>query len=88
MAFKDWHLAAMEEAGYMDTNTGLINRVANKLAQSPNDTIPASRWFSWRRQETWNGTQPFGVSQWMKFMKRSSLISASMRAASASSTWA
>ena len=39
MAFKDWHLAAMEEAGYMDTNTGLINRVANKLAQSPNDTI-------------------------------------------------
>ena len=39
MAFKDWHLAAMEEAGYMTTNTGLINRVANKLAQSPNDTI-------------------------------------------------
>ncbi len=39
MAFKDWHLAAMEEAGYMDTNTGLINRVANKLAQSPNDII-------------------------------------------------
>ena len=39
MAFKDWHLAAMEEAGYMTTNTGLINRVADKLAQSPNDTI-------------------------------------------------
>ena len=39
MAFKDWHLAAMEETGYMTTNTGLINRVANKLAQSPNDTI-------------------------------------------------
>lgn len=39
MSFKAWHLAAMEEAGYMDTNTGLINRVANKLAQSPNDTI-------------------------------------------------
>ena len=29
----------MEEAGYMDTNTGLINRMANKLARSPNDTI-------------------------------------------------
>ena len=38
MAFKGWHLTAMEEAGYMTTNTGLINRVANKLAQSPNDT--------------------------------------------------
>ena len=38
MSFKAWHLAAMEEAGYMTTNTGLINRVANKLAQSPNDT--------------------------------------------------
>ena len=39
MAFKDWHLTAMEEAGFMDTNTGLINRVANYLANSPNDTI-------------------------------------------------
>ena len=39
MAFKDWQLGAIEEAGYMDTNTSLINRVANKLAQSPNDTI-------------------------------------------------
>ncbi len=39
MAFKPWHLAAMEERGYMDTNDGLINRVAYKLAKSPNDTI-------------------------------------------------
>ena len=39
MAFKAWHLAAMEETGYMDTSTGLISRVANRLAQSPNDTI-------------------------------------------------
>ena len=37
--FKDWQLAMMEEYGQMDTNTGLINRVARKLAQSPNDTI-------------------------------------------------
>ena len=39
MAFKDWHLAAMEDYGYMDTNTGLINRVARILANSPNDEI-------------------------------------------------
>ena len=32
MAFKVWHLAAMEDYGYMDTNTGLINRVARILA--------------------------------------------------------
>ena len=39
MGYKAWHLAAMEERGYMDTNDGLINRVAYYLAQSPNDTI-------------------------------------------------
>ena len=39
MAFKGWHLAAMEDAGYMDTDTGLINRVARILAESPNDAI-------------------------------------------------
>ena len=39
MPFKPWHLAAMEDYGYMDTNTGLINRVARYLANSPNDTI-------------------------------------------------
>ena len=46
MAFKAWHLAAMEEAGYMDTSTGLINRVANRLAQSPNDTIDTAEFRS------------------------------------------
>ena len=39
MAFKSWHLAAMEDYGYMDTDTGLINRVARILADSPNDEI-------------------------------------------------
>lgn len=39
MAFQPWHLGAIEEAGYMDTNTSLINRVANYLANSPNETI-------------------------------------------------
>ena len=37
--FKDWQLAMMEDYGLMDTNTGLINRVARRLAQSPNDSI-------------------------------------------------
>ena len=37
--FKGWQLAAMEEAGYMDTSDGCINRVAHYLAKSPNDTI-------------------------------------------------
>ena len=39
MSYKVWHLAAMEEYGYTDTNEGLINRVARYLAKSPNDTI-------------------------------------------------
>ena len=39
MSFKPWHLAAMEDYGYMNTNEGLINRVARYLASSPNDTI-------------------------------------------------
>lgn len=37
--FKDWELAALEDYGLMDTNTGLVNRVARELAQNPNDTI-------------------------------------------------
>ena len=37
--FKDWQLAMMEDYGLTDTNTGLINRVARSLADSPNDTI-------------------------------------------------
>lgn len=39
MALKGWHLAAMEDMGYMDTNTGLINRVARILANSSSDEI-------------------------------------------------
>ncbi len=39
MELKAWHLAALEEYGYTDTNDGLINRVARTLAGSPNDTI-------------------------------------------------
>ena len=37
--FKDWQLAMMEDYGQMDTNTGLINRVARRLADSPSDSI-------------------------------------------------
>ena len=37
--FKGWQLAAMEEAGYMDTSDGCINRLAHYLAKSRNDTI-------------------------------------------------
>jgi len=37
--FKDWQLAMMEDYGLTDTNTGLINRVARRLAESPNDMI-------------------------------------------------
>ncbi len=36
---KDWQLGMLEDYGLMDTNTGLINRVARHLAKSPNDTI-------------------------------------------------
>lgn len=36
---KGWQLAAMEEAGYVGTNDGCINRVAHYLAKSPHDTI-------------------------------------------------
>ena len=33
MEYQPWMFAAMEEYGYMDTNEGLINRVAHYLAQ-------------------------------------------------------
>jgi len=36
---KDWQLGMLEDYGFMDTNTGLINRVARRLAESPNDTV-------------------------------------------------
>ena len=44
--FKDWQLAMMEDYGLMDTNTGLINRVARDLAKSPNDTIDTAEFRS------------------------------------------
>lgn len=46
MAFKAWQLAALEEYGYMDTDDGLVNRVARRLAESPNDTIDTSEFRS------------------------------------------
>ncbi len=44
--FKDWQLAMMEDYGLTDTNTGLINRVARQLAQSPNDVIDTAEFRS------------------------------------------
>ena len=44
--FEPWMLAAMEEAGYMDTNEGLISRVVNHLAKSPNDVIDTAEFRS------------------------------------------
>ncbi len=46
MAFEPWMLAAMEEAGYTDTNEGLISRVANVLNRSSNDTIDTAEFRS------------------------------------------
>ena len=34
-----WQLAALEDLGIVETSTGLVNRVARRLAESPNDTI-------------------------------------------------
>ena len=39
MTFKDWHLAAAEDAGLMDTERGLNSRVAHYLNNSTNNTI-------------------------------------------------
>ena len=39
MEFKDWHLAVLEDYGYGDTNTALINRVAHHLSKSESDVI-------------------------------------------------
>ncbi len=44
--FKDWQLAMMEDYGLMDTDTGLINRVARQLAKSPNDIIDTAEFRS------------------------------------------
>jgi len=46
MAFEPWMLAAMEEAGYTDTNEGLISRVANVLNRSSSDTIDTAEFRS------------------------------------------
>ena len=39
MSYEAWHLAALEDHGYTDTNDGLIKRVAYCLSKSKNDTI-------------------------------------------------
>ena len=44
--FEARQLAAMEDYGLTDTNTGLINRVARTLAKSPNDTIDTAEFRS------------------------------------------
>ena len=36
---KDWQLGMLEDYGLTDTNTGLINRVARRLAGSPDEVI-------------------------------------------------
>ena len=46
MSYKPWMLAAMEKAGYMDTNEGLISRVANELNRSSNDVIDTAQFRS------------------------------------------
>ena len=46
MAFRPWILAAMEDAGYGDTNEALLNRVANYLSHSPNDVIDTNEFRS------------------------------------------
>jgi hypothetical protein len=43
---KDWQLAMLEDYGLMDTNTGRINRVARKLAESPNDVVETAEFRS------------------------------------------
>lgn len=46
MSYKPWQLAAMEEYGYTDTGTELINRVARYLSKSPNDVIQSEEFRS------------------------------------------
>ncbi len=57
---EDWQLAMMEEYGLMDTNTGLINRVARALAESPNRTIESEEF---RRTCYRCGVDPDSFSQ-------------------------
>ena len=37
--YKPWHLAVIEDAGYGDTSTAIVNRVANYLAKYGIDNI-------------------------------------------------
>ena len=39
MELKYWHLALLEDYGYGDTDTALINRVAHHLSKSKSDVI-------------------------------------------------
>ena len=39
MELKDWHLAVLEDYGFGDTDTALINRVAKHLAKNDNSVI-------------------------------------------------
>lgn len=39
MGYEAWMLAAMEEAGYMDTKEGQLNRLARYLTEQPEETV-------------------------------------------------
>ena len=56
-----WQLAALEDLGLMDTGTGLVNRVAYKLAESPNDTIGTEEF---RRTCLSCGVDPDSFTNW------------------------
>lgn len=60
MGFEPWMLAAMEDAGYMDTNHGLNMRVANYLANNGSDEIDNEEF---RRACVACGVDPDSVTQ-------------------------
>ena len=39
MKYEPWMLAVMEEAGYMDTKEGQLNRLARYLVQQPEENV-------------------------------------------------
>ena len=45
MELKDWHMAVLEDYGYGDTNTALINRVARQLSKSESSVIENDEFF-------------------------------------------
>ncbi|MBR5342788.1 MAG: hypothetical protein IK149_02690 [Oscillospiraceae bacterium] len=57
---KDWQLAMLEDYGLMNTNTGLINRVARRLAESPNNVIETEEF---RRACLSSGVDPDSFTQ-------------------------